>query len=272
MLRVEGVHAGYRNVSVLHDVDLVVPDGSVVALLGANGAGKTTLLRVVAGILSHRSGCVRWNGRTIDALGPHQRSRLGLCLVPEGRAIFRQLSVRDNLAMYGGGRLGDSIERAVATFPVLGQRLGQQAGTLSGGEQQMLALARALVTSPQLVMADELSVGLAPVVVDEIFVAIDQLRRTGASLLMVEQYIDRVLDIADYVYLLHKGRIVLVSEPSSCQADELFARYLGSAAQAGPRQHAPVVASDRGRRRTWSGRHSVEPAGGRGFRRGNEGS
>jgi branched-chain amino acid transport system ATP-binding protein len=245
MLRVEGVQAGYRNVGVLHDVDLVVPDGSVVALLGANGAGKTTLLRVVAGILSHRRGHLSWNGKAIDALAPHQRSRLGLCLVPEGRAIFRQLTVRDNFAMYTGGRLGDSLERAVATFPVLGRRLDQQAGTLSGGEQQMLALARALVTSPQLVMADELSVGLAPIVVDEIFVAIDQLRRTGASLLMVEQYVDRVLDIADYVYVLHKGRIVLVSEPATCQADELFARYLGSAVQSGHRQHDPVVTAGR---------------------------
>lgn len=232
MLRLEGIHAGYGRVEVLRDVDLVVPDGSVVALLGANGAGKTTLLKVAAGFLRPGRGTVTFAGRRVTQRRPYERARAGLCLLPEGRGIFPRLTVQENMAMQVGGRKVDAaIERATSSFPVLGSRLTQLAGTLSGGEQQMLSVARALVTDPKIVLADELSVGLAPVVVDEIFdVAIASLRSRGCSLLIVEQYVERVLDIADYVYLLHKGSVVFVGEPDQCVGDGLFERYLGGAA------------------------------------------
>jgi branched-chain amino acid transport system ATP-binding protein len=231
MLRLTGIRAGYRRSEVLHGVDLVVPPGAAVALLGANGAGKSTLLRVAAGLLPATGGSVWFGDERIDRLSTHERARRGLCLIPEGRAIFRQLTVRQNLAMQVGGKDVDgAVDRAVATFPVLGERLGQVAGTLSGGQQQMLAVARALVTDPALVLADELSVGLAPVVVDEIFEAVQALRTAGRSLLIVEQYVDRALAVADYVYILHKGRIAFVGEPAQCQAEDVYRQYLGTVA------------------------------------------
>jgi len=205
-LRLEQVTAGYGRVEVLHGVDVVIPEGSVVALLGANGAGKSTALRVAAGLLPARSGRILVDGVDVTKVPVHARAARGLCLIPEGRAIFRHMTVRENLEMQVGRRaLNGTVERAVGTFPRLGQRMGQIAGTLSGGEQQMLAVARALVTDPALVMADELSVGLAPVIVDEILSAVESLRAGGVSLLIVEQYVERVLEIADYVYILHKG-------------------------------------------------------------------
>jgi branched-chain amino acid transport system ATP-binding protein len=231
MLRLQGIRAGYRRTQVLHGVDLVVPEGSAVGLLGANGAGKTTLLRVAAGLLAPTAGSVQLDGAPVERLRAHDRARRGLCLIPEGRAIFRQLTVRENLAMQAGGRAVDeAVDRAATTFPVLKERLDQPAGTLSGGQQQMLAVARALVTDPRVVLADELSVGLAPVVIDEIFEAVDVLRRAGVSLLIVEQYVDRVLAVADYVYVLHKGRVAFVGEPAQCRAEDIFHRYLGSVA------------------------------------------
>jgi branched-chain amino acid transport system ATP-binding protein len=231
MLRLEGVSGGYGRVKVLHDVDLVVPPGSAVALLGANGAGKTTLLKLAAGLVQAATGRVVVGQRDVTRMGAYGRTREGLCLIPEGRGIFRQLTVRENLHMHCGGRaLASAMEEAVTFFPRLGERLGQVAGTLSGGEQQMLAVARALMTSPQVVMADELSVGLAPAIVDEILAAVATLRETGRSLLIVEQYVDRVLDLADYVYILHKGRVVFVGEPDQCRDHQIFDRYMGSVA------------------------------------------
>jgi branched-chain amino acid transport system ATP-binding protein len=229
-LRLEAVSAGYGRVEVLHAVDVVIPDGSVVALLGANGAGKSTALRVAAGLLPARAGRVVVDGTEVTNLPVHARAARGVCLIPEGRAIFRHLTVRENLAMQVGGRdVAGAIERCVATFPRLADRLDQVAGTMSGGEQQMLAVARALVTDPALVMADELSVGLAPVIVDEIFAAVESLRAQGVSLLIVEQYVERVLELADYVYLLHKGSVAFVGEPSQCRGS-LFEQYMGGAA------------------------------------------
>ena len=231
MLRLTGVRAGYRRSEVLHGVDLLVPPGAAVALLGANGTGKSTLLRVAAGLLPATGGSVWFGEERIDRLSTHERTRRGLCLIPEGRAIFRQLTVRQNLAMQVGGKGVDAaVDRAVAAFPMLGERLGQVAGTLSGGQQQMLAVARALVTDPAVVLADELSVGLAPVVVDEIFEAVAALRAAGRSLLIVEQYVDRALAVADYVYILHKGRIAFVGEPAQCRAEDVYQQYLGSVA------------------------------------------
>jgi branched-chain amino acid transport system ATP-binding protein len=241
MLTLCGVAAGYHGVDVLRDVDLVVPDGASVAVLGANGAGKTSLLKVAAGVgPTLRAGAIHLDGCRIDGTPAHTRARLGLCLVPEGRGIFRKLSVRENLELFvtGGGRRriaaappGDvdaALARFVDAFPTLAGFLDRRAGTLSGGQQQMLALGRALVTNAAVVLADELSVGVAPVVVDEIFAAMRRMRAEGRSLLIVEQYVDRVLAVVDYVYILHKGRVVFVGEPEQCRGSAVFDRYLGT--------------------------------------------
>ena len=231
LLEVSGLRAGYGRTEVLHGVDLRVPPGAAVALLGSNGAGKTTLLKAVAGLLPARAGQVVFQGAPIERRPANARARAGVCLIPEGRGIFRRLTVRENLSMQvGRRRLNGCLEKATARFPKLGQRMDQVAGTLSGGEQQMLALARALVSDPAVVMADELSVGLAPVVVDEIFEALAVLRAEGRSLLLVEQYVERAIGIADYVYILQKGEIVFVGEPSQCASGVVFARYLGASA------------------------------------------
>lgn len=230
-LELKGVRTGYGTVEILHGVDLTVPKGRSVALLGANGAGKTTLLKAVAGLLRTNGGEILLGGQKIDKLSNHDRSRQGLCLIPEGRGIFPALTVRENLAMFCRGKaIAQGVERAAAAFPKLGDRLGQQAGTLSGGEQQMLAFARALITNPQVILADELSWGLAPVIVDEIFDAVRALADQGCSLLLVEQYVDRVLSVVDYVYVLHKGTVVLVAQPNQCRGNVLFEQYLGSVA------------------------------------------
>ena len=231
MIRLEGIHAGYGRTAVLHGVDLEVPEGRAVVLLGANGAGKTTLLRVAAGLIRPSAGRILLRGRPVEGNPTFRRSRAGLCLIPEGRGIFRQLTVEENLAMYAGGRdVPGAITRAVTAFPILGERLGQEAGTLSGGQQQMLAVARALVADADLILADELSVGLAPVVVDEIFAAVEGLKRAGRSLLVVEQYVDRALAVADHVSILHKGRIVFSGPPDQCVDHHVFDQYMGSVA------------------------------------------
>lgn len=228
-LQLKGVTAGYGATTVLRNVDLIVPAGKAVALLGSNGAGKTTLLKAAAGLLRLTSGEVWLGDRRVDHIPEHARARLGLCLIPEGHAIFRQLTVRENFAMYcGGRRVGEAIDRSVAAFPILGKRLYQEAGTLSGGQQQMLALSRALIVDAPTVLADELSLGLAPVVVDEIFEVVHRFRAEGRSLLIVEQFVERALELADYVYILHKGRVAFVGEPGQCHDDHLFERYVGA--------------------------------------------
>lgn len=229
MLRVEALATGYGKLAVLRDVSLEVPAGSLVALVGPNGAGKTTLLRGVAGLLPAWSGTVHLDGSQIERSSPHQRAGGGLCLVPEGRGIFRQLTVSENLQLAVGGRrrLAAAMDRAATLFPVLGKRREQLAGTMSGGEQQMLALARAFVTEPKLVLADELSLGLAPVVVDKIFEALDVLRQEGRSLLVVEQFVDRILGLADFAYVLNKGRVTASGPPSQFTGQHLTKAYLG---------------------------------------------
>ena len=230
-LDVADLRGGYGRTEVLHGVNLRVPAGKAVALLGSNGAGKTTLLRTIAGLNPTRSGTIQLNGVNIEDRPAHSRTRAGICLIPEGRGIFRRLTVQENLAMHGGKKdIKQVIERAASLFPVLKERLSQQAGTLSGGQQQMLALARALVKDPTVVLADELSVGLAPVVVDEILEAVAVLESEGKSLLIVEQYVERAVAMADYVYILNKGTIVFVGEPSQCASGAVFERYLSGAA------------------------------------------
>lgn len=231
LLDVRGLRAGYGRTEVLHGVELRVPTGTAVAVLGANGAGKTTLLNTVAGLLPTWAGHIAFRGEPIHHRTPHSRTRSGVCLIPEGRGIFRGLSVEENLRLQAGEKqFSEALERAAVAFPVLADRLHQQAGTLSGGQQQMLSVARALITDAPLVLADELSVGLAPVVVDEIFAAVDLLKQQGRSLVLVEQYVQRAVAVADYVYILHKGVTVFAGEPAQCRSGEVFERYLGGAA------------------------------------------
>jgi branched-chain amino acid transport system ATP-binding protein len=228
MLELNGVSAGYGGQTVLRDVDLVVPDRSVVALLGPNGAGKTTTLKVAAGLLRPTAGRVILDGVDATDWSPYQRASGGVCYVPEGRGIFRELSVRDNLKLQAPPRLnGGAVERAAEAFPVLGQRLDPRAGPLSGGEQQMLALAHAWLSQPKLVLVDEVSLGLAPKLVDQIFGYLHQITTQGVALLLVEQYVSRALELADYVYILKKGRIQLVAEPAQLNDEDILASYLG---------------------------------------------
>jgi branched-chain amino acid transport system ATP-binding protein len=206
-----------------------IPDGSVVALLGPNGAGKTTSLRMASGLLRPRSGSIRLDGDDISKLGPYRRVARGICHIPEGRGIFPSLSVRENVVLYV--RKGDekeAWERAVETFPVLGIRRRQIAGTLSGGEQQMLALVRAYVANPRIVLVDEASLGLAPLVVDDIFAFLEKLTREGASLLLVEQYVSRALALAQTVYLLCQGEIVYAGPAAELDEERIFALYTGA--------------------------------------------
>jgi branched-chain amino acid transport system ATP-binding protein len=228
MLKLSGVRAGYGGHVVLKDVTLEVPAGSVVALLGANGAGKTTLLRVASGLLRPMAGTLSLDGDDVTGHRPHQLVAGGVCHVPEGRGIFPTLTVRENLRMQcRSGNEADEIQRAVDIFPALSRRISQAAGTLSGGEQQMLALARAYIQRPRVALLDEVSMGLAPVVVDEIFNFISLLAQEGSSLLLVEQYVTRALAVADIVYLLHRGEITFAGEPSEIQEGDLFREYVG---------------------------------------------
>ncbi len=229
MLELRELDAGYGGTQVLRKVDLVVPDRSIVALLGPNGAGKTTLLRAASGLIRPMGGDIRLDGKSVLGATPHALCALGLCHVPEGRGIFPSLTVRDNLILQSkAGEEAQSIERAVSAFSRLGERLGQLAGTLSGGEQQMLALARTYVQRPRFVLLDEVSMGLAPKIVDEIFEFLGVLAAQGSALLLVEQYVTRALAVADYVYLLNRGQIAFAGEVSEVDPDEIAAQYVGS--------------------------------------------
>jgi branched-chain amino acid transport system ATP-binding protein len=229
MLELRNVHAGYSGTAVLRGIDLKVPASSVVALLGPNGAGKTTLLRVASGLLRPSGGQLLIDGKAVTGLSPHRLAAKGVCHVPEGRGIFPSLTVRENLLLQSVGRKdGEAIERAMSAFPRLGERLAQLAGTMSGGEQQMLALARAYVQNPRFVLLDEVSMGLAPKVVDEIFEFLERLAHGGASLLLVEQYVNRALAVADFVFLLNRGSIVFAGQPDELDADALAEQYVGA--------------------------------------------
>jgi branched-chain amino acid transport system ATP-binding protein len=229
-LQLQNLDAGYGATTVLRGVNLTVPAGRVVALLGPNGAGKTTLLRACAGSLPPSAGRITLGGTDVTYAAAHRRNRLGLCHISEGRAIFRGLTVRENLRLMAGGRISTAkLDGAVDAFPVLGRRMDQVAGTLSGGEQQMLALVRAYVTDPAYVLLDEVSIGLAPIVVDEIFGFLRALAARGTALLVVEQYVAKALAMADLVYLLNRGSTDFAGEPGELDADELATRYLGAA-------------------------------------------
>jgi branched-chain amino acid transport system ATP-binding protein len=228
VLTLEGITAGYGRTVVLRDVDIVVPDGRVVAMIGPNGAGKTTVLRVASGLLRPEQGRVLIDGRDVTGAAPHVLAAAGVCHVPEGRGVFPGLTVRDNLRLYAfPGEEGESVDKAVDAFPRLGERLNQVAGTMSGGEQQMLALARAYVRRPRVVLLDEVSMGLAPKIVDEIFEFLARLAREGASLLLVEQFVAKALGISHYVCLLNRGRLGFTGEPAELEGQDIFASYVG---------------------------------------------
>ncbi len=231
-LEVRRLSVSYGGVRALREVSLVVPKGAVVALLGPNGAGKSTTLRSISGIIRPDHGSVWVDGTRIDHTAAYRIARLGVVHVPEGRGIFPSLTVRENLEMAVASLadVEDPIAQGSSLFPVLGKRLRQLAGSLSGGEQQMLALARALMTKPKVLMVDEISMGLAPIVVGQLFEALRGLAASGTSLLLVEQYVETALDLADYVYVMEKGSIVDVGESADMRTGGLATAYLGGVA------------------------------------------
>ena len=234
LLSVRGLTAGYGRVQALHGVDLDVPAGAVVAVLGPNGAGKTTLLRAISGTLAPWSGSVLFDGVDRTGTPDHQMARAGVCHIPEGRSVFPSLSVDRNLelaALVAGS--GRTTDRAALheMFPVLAERRDQKAGSLSGGEQQMLALSRALLTKPKLLLLDELSLGLAPKVVHALFERVEALHRAGAAVLLVEQYVRQALRLADFVAVLARGRVQFFGEPGELRhSTDILEAYLGKAA------------------------------------------
>jgi branched-chain amino acid transport system ATP-binding protein len=232
MLTVGGLRAGYGKVEVLHDVGLAVAPGRIVALIGANGAGKTTLLKTISGLIRPVAGTIAFEGRDIARRPAHKIVALGISHVPEGRAILRRMSVVENLRMGAYVRSDSEVENdiagAMARFPVLAERRHQPAGTLSGGEQQMLAIARALVARPRLLLMDEPSLGLAPKLVTGIFHTLRQLRDEGKTILLVEQNARQALQVADHAYVMERGRIVLAGTGASLlDTPEVQRTYLG---------------------------------------------
>ena len=229
LLELRGIRAAYERIEVLYGVDLTVPRGSVVALLGPNGAGKTTTLRVASGLHVPSAGDVLVAGRKVNGARPEDLARHGFCLVPEGRGIFPNLTVRENLRVmtYSGRSLNDIEQTTFERFPRLRDRRSQVAGTLSGGEQQMLAMARGLATEPALLLLDELSMGLAPIIVEDLYEIVAQIARDGVSILVVEQFARTVLGVADYAAIMVHGRIAKVGRPNELEA-ELSTAYLGA--------------------------------------------
>jgi branched-chain amino acid transport system ATP-binding protein len=228
LLQLRGVRAGYGAIEVLHGVDLTVPAGGVVAVLGPNGAGKSTMMRVVAGLHTPTSGDVFLGGRRVNGADPVALARAGLCTIPEGRGVFPNLTVKENLQMvtYRGMSRKEVEERAFSYFPRLSERRTQMAGTMSGGEQQMLAVARAIASDPSMLLLDELSMGLAPLIVDQLYEAVRTISADGVTILVVEQFAAAVLDVADTAAVMVNGRVVLTGTPKEVEAD-LSNVYLG---------------------------------------------
>jgi len=218
-LALRGARVGYGAVEVLHGVALDVPTGSLTALLGPNGAGKSTLLSAVAGLLPLRAGRIEWSGRDVGGMRPDDRARAGMMLIPERRGIFATLSVRENLEIFAG-RTGD-LTPAFEAFAILDRRLSQQAGSLSGGEQQMLAMSRALLGQPHLLLLDEISLGLAPRVIRLLFEVVAGLARAGVTVVLVEQHLSDALRLADLVYVLCRGELAFAGEPAELTGRDL---------------------------------------------------
>jgi branched-chain amino acid transport system ATP-binding protein len=238
MLIVDNIYAGYGTSEVLAGASLEVKAGALVALIGPNGAGKTTTMRAISGIVKPAKGRVLLDQRPVQGMDASDIARLGLAHVPEGRHVFGPLSVEDNLLLGAYRRLpklfgfyrkaSADLERVYDLFPRLRERKRQSAGTLSGGEQQMLAIGRALMSAPKVILMDEPSMGLAPVIAEEVFATIQRLKESGIPLLLVEQMARKALDVADYVYVMERGRIVIQGKPDELRKDErVIAAYLG---------------------------------------------
>ncbi|MDE2260127.1 MAG: ABC transporter ATP-binding protein [Betaproteobacteria bacterium] len=239
MLVINQLKAAYGQVQVLHGIELTIPKGQVVTLIGSNGAGKTTTMRAISGMLKPTGGSITLGGKNITGLPAHRIARIGLAHSPEGRRVFPTQSVRDNLLLgaftrltFGGKRArGDiqgDLDRALDIFPRLRERQFQQAGTLSGGEQQMLAMARALMLNPDVLLLDEPSMGLAPILVEEVFHIIGRLKAQGMTMLLVEQFASAALAVADYGYVLENGRIAVHGPAEQLRNDpKVRAAYLG---------------------------------------------
>jgi branched-chain amino acid transport system ATP-binding protein len=238
MLVVSDLHAGYGLSEVLVGTSLEVKAGTVVALIGANGAGKTTTMRAISGLVRPSKGSVLLDGQPVQGLPPSRIARLGLAHSPEGRKVFGPLSVEDNLLLGAYRRLprffgfraraGRDLDRVYGLFPRLRERKRQQAGTLSGGEQQMLAIGRALMAAPKVMLLDEPSMGLAPVIVQEVFRTIQRLKQEGMTMLLVEQFAKTALTVADYAYVMERGRVAVEGPPAELRKNErVLAAYLG---------------------------------------------
>jgi len=229
LLELTEVRAAYDSIEVVHGIDLKVPPATVVALLGPNGAGKSTTLRVASGLMHPSAGRVLIAGRDVTGVPAEELVRRGVVTIPEGKGIFPNLTVRDNLLMatYAGQSIKDVEEIAYERFPRLGQRRTQLAGTMSGGEQQMLAMARGLASNPAILLLDELSMGLAPLIVEELYSIVAQIAHAGTSILVVEQFARTVLGVADIAAIMVHGNIRAVGPPAEIE-EQLSAAYLGS--------------------------------------------
>ena len=237
MLTINNLFAGYGKVQVLHGISIQVPKGKVVTLIGSNGAGKTTTMRAISGMIAPTSGDISLNGKRIEGLESYDIAKLGLAHSPEGRRVFATMTVADNLILGAFPRLTGSrpkgdvaadLERALELFPRLKERRLQLAGTLSGGEQQMLAMARAIMLNPEVVLLDEPSMGLAPILVNEVFRIIERLKGEGVTMLLVEQFAAAALGVADYGYVLENGRISVHGDAEKLRHDPAVkAAYLG---------------------------------------------
>ncbi len=232
-LELRGVHAYYGQIHALKGISLTVNPGEIVTLIGGNGAGKTTTLRTISGLLHPRAGDVLLNGQRIDRVPPHRIVELGICQSPEGRRIFPRMTVQENLEMGAfarrdGGAIAEDLERVLTLFPRLRERIKQKGGTLSGGEQQMLAIGRALMSSPKVLLLDEPSMGLAPMLVETIFRTIVEINRHGVAVLLVEQNALMALNVAHRGYVLETGQIILSDSAAALQRNEQVQKaYLG---------------------------------------------
>ena len=232
LLEARALEASYGLSQVLFGVSLAVGEGEVVTLMGRNGMGKTTTVRSLMGLLPPRGGEIRWRGHRVDGVAPHRMARLGVGLVPEGRRIFPNLTVRENLLMAaidrGGGGERWTLERVLALFPRLAERLSNNGTQLSGGEQQMLSIGRALMTNPALLILDEATEGLAPLIRSEIWNRLLELKRTGLSILVIDKELDALCELADRHYILEKGKVVWSGQTSDLLADPgIHEAYLG---------------------------------------------
>ncbi len=233
LLNVEEIKVQYKDIVALHDVSLSIEMGQIVAVLGANGSGKSTLLKSIASLLKLSQGRILFNNESISNIGAHNVVRRGISLVPEGRHIFAKMSVKENLLLGAFTQKDQAVREETLgeiydLFPRLKERLDQKAGTLSGGEQQMLAIGRALMSHPKLLMLDEPSLGIAPNLVSRIFEVIDEIRQRGVTVLLVEQHVQDSLELADYAYILQTGRITLSGKCQMLLDDDMVkAAYLG---------------------------------------------